>query len=86
MKPLERFRLRLSRSDALLAISVVGMTAGFTTGTVAADASFSQRSVYLTLMGAAGFEYRRDPMARLLNRTGVGAVIEREFAITPRSG
>ena len=31
MKPLKRFRLRLSRSDALLAISIVGMAAGFTT-------------------------------------------------------
>ena len=42
---------------------------------------FRQESVFITLLRSKGLDYRHDPVAVALSRTGVGAVMSRRFAV-----
>jgi H+/Cl- antiporter ClcA len=44
---------------------------------------FRQESVFITQLRARGLDYRHDPVAVALSRTGVGAVMSRKFAMAP---
>lgn len=44
---------------------------------------FGHESVYIVLLRSRGLEYRHDPVAAALSRTGVGAVMSRRFAMAP---
>lgn len=45
---------------------------------------FGRDSVFLTLLKARGLDYRSNPVAQSLRRTGIASVLNRSFAITPR--
>ncbi len=45
---------------------------------------FGHESIYLAVLRSRGLEYRHDPVAVALSRTGVGAVMSRRFTMAPR--
>jgi len=53
------------------------------TATLTSRVAFRQQSVYIELLRSRGLEYRYDPVAAALSRTGVGAVMSRQFARAP---
>jgi H+/Cl- antiporter ClcA len=44
---------------------------------------FGHESIYITMLRSRGLEYRHDPVAVALSRTGVGAVMNRNFIMAP---
>lgn len=64
--------------DSILPGMVVIVTATLTSRVL-----FRQESVFVILLRSRGLEYRHDPVAVALSRTGVGAVMSRRFAVAP---
>ncbi|MDX1513852.1 MAG: chloride channel protein [Gammaproteobacteria bacterium] len=56
------------------------------TATLTARLVFHKNSIFITMLEARGFEYRHDPVAISLSRTGVGAVMRRRLLSAPRRG
>ena len=54
------------------------------TATLTSRVLFGHESIYITLLRSRGLEYRHDPVAAALGRTGVGAVMSRRFTMVPR--
>ena len=44
---------------------------------------FGHESIYITMLRSRGLDYRHDPVAVALSRTGVGAIMNRHFALAP---
>jgi CIC family chloride channel protein len=55
------------------------------TATLTSRVIFGHESIYITMLRARGLDYRHDPVAVALSRTGVGAVMSRQFRMTPKS-
>lgn len=64
-------------------IIMPGMLA-IVTASLACRVAFRQDSIYVTMLAERGIEYRNDPVAVALHRTGVGAVMDRRFATCER--
>ncbi|MDH3411178.1 MAG: chloride channel protein [Gammaproteobacteria bacterium] len=54
------------------------------TATLTTHVLFKKRSVYINMLQARGLDYRNDPVAVSLRRTGVGAIMERRLLALPR--
>lgn len=55
------------------------------TATLTSRVVFGHESIYITMLRARGLDYRNDPVAVALSRTGVGAVMSRQVRVTPKS-
>ena len=44
---------------------------------------FGHESIYITMLRSRGLDYRHDPVAVALSRTGVSAIMNRHFALAP---
>lgn len=53
------------------------------TATLTSRVLFHQEPVFVALLRSRGLEYRHDPVAVALSRTGVGAIMNRRFAMAP---
>jgi H+/Cl- antiporter ClcA len=53
------------------------------TATLTSRIVFGNESIYIAVLRSHGLEYRHDPVAVALSRTGVGAVMSRLFAMAP---
>ncbi len=54
------------------------------TATLTCRVLFRQQSVFVTMLKARGLDYRHDPVAISLSRTGVGAIMDRRLLVLPR--
>jgi CIC family chloride channel protein len=54
------------------------------TATLTTRVVFKKQSVFISILGARGIDYRHDPVATSLSRTGVGAMMDRRLAALPR--
>lgn len=54
------------------------------TATLTSRLVFGHESIYIAMLRSRGLEYRHDPVAVALSRTGVGAVMSRGFIMAPR--
>jgi H+/Cl- antiporter ClcA len=55
------------------------------TATLTSRVLFGHESIYITMLRIRGLEYRHDPVAVALSRTGVGAVMSRDFTTASKS-
>ena len=53
------------------------------TATLTSRILFGNESIYISVLRSRGLEYRNDPVAVALSRTGVGAVMNRCFTMVP---
>ncbi len=54
------------------------------TATLTTRVVFKQRSVFISMLKSRGLDYRHDPVAVSLGRTGVGAMMDRRLIALPR--